>query len=134
MLDAGIRDPAEAGEAVAGDEAVGRMNLAAQAASSVLRNPSTTLLLSLIGWPSWFLASASTKGGLVGRTASGGLAITHAASVHIIDFDHAGPLPVGVPFEQGQREHVLDAPSERVRHAEVALAREGGDGVLLLGQ
>jgi hypothetical protein len=49
----------------------GWMNLAAHAASSVLRNPSTTLMRSAIGWPSWFLATAAMKGVLLGEPRPG---------------------------------------------------------------
>jgi len=56
------------------------------------------------------------------------------APVHVVDLDDAGQLAVGIAFEHGLQELVLDAPGGRVGHPELALELQCGDGVLLLGK
>nr|WP_093184789.1 transposase [Thiocapsa sp. KS1] len=89
------------------------MSLAAHAASSVFRSPSTTPMRSAIGWPSWFLATAATKGAVLASVVRASRRDT-PAPIDAVDFDHPGQLQVGVALEHDLQKLVPDAPGRGV--------------------
>ncbi|SDX66228.1 hypothetical protein SAMN05421783_15014 [Thiocapsa roseopersicina] len=68
---------------------------------------------SAIGWPSWFLATAATKGAVSASVVRASRGDT-PAPIDAVDFDHPGQLQLGVALELDLQKLVPDAPGRGV--------------------
>ncbi len=84
--------------------------------------------------PFGILGDSGKERGLVGRAATGGLAVALPAPVHFVELDHPAEAPLGIPFEHRLQELVLLHPGGRVGDPKMALKLKGRDAVFLLGQ
>jgi hypothetical protein len=124
--------PFEAGEAVGDDDAVGvdefvrpgHQFALAEARDDAQAQGQRTAIEAL--------GQRGHERGLVGRAASGSLAMNFAAPVDVVDLDDAAQSAIVVALEHALQELVFDAPGGVVGDAELALELERRAGVFLL--